>query len=96
MRISECKNACGKCFFLQCSTRLVGMRFWGHVPNSLRSKNMEKHIPYHLQKMVFLASKILLYPSGIGGKTFPLILNVVILQKVRNECVRFGAHIHRS
>jgi hypothetical protein len=39
---------CRKWFFPQCSTRLVGMRFWGHVPNSLRNKNMERHIPYLL------------------------------------------------
>jgi hypothetical protein len=35
---------CEKWFFSQCSTPLVGMRFWGHVPNSLRNKNMEMHI----------------------------------------------------
>jgi hypothetical protein len=39
---------CKKWFFSQCSTPLVGMRFWGHVPNSLRNKNMERHIPYLL------------------------------------------------
>jgi hypothetical protein len=38
----------GKGFFSQCSTVLVGMRVWGHVPNSLRNKNMERHIPYLL------------------------------------------------
>jgi hypothetical protein len=46
------------------------MRFWGHVPNSLRNKNMESNIPYPLQKMVFGASKTLLYPLGIGEKNF--------------------------
>jgi hypothetical protein len=39
---------CGKWFFSQCSTPLVGMRFWGHVPNSLWNKNTERHIPYLL------------------------------------------------
>jgi hypothetical protein len=39
---------CGKWFFSKCSTPLVGMRFGGHVPNSLRNKNMERHIPYLL------------------------------------------------
>jgi hypothetical protein len=39
---------CGKWFFLQCSAPLVGMRFWGYVPNSLRNKNMERLIPYLL------------------------------------------------
>jgi hypothetical protein len=38
----------GKWFFSQCSTPLVGMRFWGHVTNSLRNKNIERHIPYLL------------------------------------------------
>jgi hypothetical protein len=32
------------------------MRFWGHVPNSLRNKNMERHIPYLLFKMVLLGA----------------------------------------
>jgi hypothetical protein len=49
---------------------LVGMRFWGHVPNSLRNKDMERHMPYHLLKMVFLAFKTLLSPSGARGKNF--------------------------
>jgi hypothetical protein len=31
---------------------------------------MERHIPYPLQKMVFLASETLLYPSGIEEKNF--------------------------
>ena len=39
---------CGNWWFSQGSTPLVGMRFWGHVPNSLRNKNMERHIPYLL------------------------------------------------
>jgi ABC-type phosphate transport system ATPase subunit len=43
--------------------------------------------------MVFLAFKTLLSPSGIGKKTFLSTLNVMILQTVRNECVRFGGHV---
>jgi hypothetical protein len=39
---------CGKWFFSQCSTPLVDLRFWGHVPNSLRNKYMERLIPYLL------------------------------------------------
>jgi hypothetical protein len=35
-----------KMIFSQCSTPFLGMRFWRHVPNSLRNKNMERHIPY--------------------------------------------------
>jgi hypothetical protein len=69
------------------------MRFWGHVPNSLRNKNMERHNPYPLLKMVFLAFKTLLSPSCAGKKTFLSTLNVMILQTVRNECVRFGGHV---
>jgi ABC-type phosphate transport system ATPase subunit len=54
---------------------------------------MERHIPYLLLKMVFLAFETLLSPSGTGEKTFLSTLNVMILQMVRNECVRFGGHI---
>jgi hypothetical protein len=46
------------------------MRFWGHVPYSLRNKNMERHILYLLKKMVFLAFKTLLSPLGVGEKSF--------------------------
>jgi hypothetical protein len=31
---------------------------------------MERHGPYPLQKMAFLASETLLYPPGIGKKNF--------------------------
>jgi hypothetical protein len=66
------------------------MRFWKHVPNSLRNKNLEKHIPYLLEKMVFLAFKTLRVQ---GKNTFLSTLNVIILQTVKNECVRFGGHV---
>jgi hypothetical protein len=46
----------------------MGMRFWEHVPNTLRNKNMERHIPYVLLKIFFLAFKTLLFPSGAGEK----------------------------
>jgi hypothetical protein len=42
----------------------VGMRFYGHVPNSPRSKNPKEHISYLLEKVVFLDSKRLLSPLG--------------------------------
>jgi hypothetical protein len=84
---------CGRWFISQCSTPLVGMRFWGHVPNSLRNKNIERHIPYLLLKMVFFAFKTLLSLRAQGKKTFLSTLNVMILQTVRNECVRFGGHV---
>jgi hypothetical protein len=69
------------------------MRFWGHVPNSLRNKNMERHIPYLLLKMVFLAFKLCCPLWAQGKKTFLSTLNVMILQMVRNKCVRFGGHV---
>jgi hypothetical protein len=62
--------SCGKWFFSQCSTLPMGMRFCGHVPNSIRNKNMKFFNPYLLQKMAFLASKTLLSSSGIGEKNF--------------------------
>jgi ABC-type phosphate transport system ATPase subunit len=57
---------------------------------------MERHIPYLLLKMVFLAFKTLLSPLGVGKKTFLSTLNVMILQMVRNECVRFGGHVNKE
>jgi hypothetical protein len=66
---------------------------WGNEPNSLRNKNMERHIPYLLLKVVFLAFKTLLSPLVVGEKTFLSTLNVMILQTVKNECVRFGGHV---
>jgi hypothetical protein len=54
---------------------------------------MKRLIPYLLLKMVFLAFKTLLSPFCAGEKTFFSILNVTILQIVRNECVRFGGHV---
>jgi hypothetical protein len=61
---------CGNWFFSLCSTPPVGMNFWGHVPNSPINRNPKRLIPYLLQKMVFLGSETLLYPSGIGKKYF--------------------------
>jgi hypothetical protein len=43
--------------------------------------------------MVFLAFKTLLSPLGAREKTFLSTLNVMILQKVRNKCVRLGGHV---
>jgi hypothetical protein len=69
------------------------MRFCGHVPNSYRNKNLESIDPYLLSKMVFLALKVLLFPLSKGEKNFFPTLNVMILQMVRNECVRFSEHV---
>jgi hypothetical protein len=54
---------------------------------------MERHIPYLLLKMVFLAFKTLLSLWAQGKKTFLSTLNVMILQTVMNECVRFSGHV---
>jgi hypothetical protein len=43
--------------------------------------------------MVYLAFKTLLFPSDVGEKTFLSTLNAMILQTVRNECVRFGGQV---
>jgi hypothetical protein len=44
--------------------------------------------------MVFLALKILLYPLSIGNFYFFSTLNLMILQTIWNECVRFNGHIN--
>jgi hypothetical protein len=43
--------------------------------------------------MVFLAFKTLLSLKVQWKKTFFSTLNIMILQTVRNECVRFGGHV---
>jgi hypothetical protein len=55
-------SLCAKWCFFQGSICLVGMRFCWHVPNSPTNKNLKSLELYLLQKMVFLASKKLLYP----------------------------------
>jgi hypothetical protein len=55
---------------------------------------MEYNIPYPLEKVVFGASECLMYPSGIGKKNNSSTLNVMIFQTVKNECIRFGGHVH--
>jgi hypothetical protein len=78
----------------QGSMPCVGMRFCGHVPNSLRNKNPKRHISYLLGKVDFLDPKRLLSPFGRGKKkSLSSTLNVMILQMVRNDTVRFGRHI---
>jgi len=69
------------------------MRFWRHVRNSLKNYNMERHIPYVLKKMGFWAFKTLLSPLDAGEKTFLSDLNIMSLQMVRNEHLRFGGHV---
>jgi hypothetical protein len=43
--------------------------------------------------MVFWPSKLYCPLWAQGEKTFLSTLNVMILQTVRNECVRFGGHV---
>jgi hypothetical protein len=63
------------------------------IPNSPRNKNPKRHILYLLEKVVFWDPKRLLSPFGWGKKTFFSTLNVMILQMVRNESVRFVKHM---
>jgi hypothetical protein len=72
------------------------MRFCEHVLNSPRNKNPKRLITYLLEKVVFLDPKSLVSTSDRGKKTFSSTLNVMILQMVRNESVRFGRHIDRE
>ena len=77
-------------FFPRCSTFFVDMRLLRHVPKSLRNKISERHIPYSFQKMVFVAFKTLWH----GERTILSTWNVMNLQIIRNECIRFGGHAH--
>jgi hypothetical protein len=54
---------------------------------------MKSSNPYLRPKMVFLASETLLSLLDKWKKTFSSTLNVMILQMVKSECVRFGGHI---
>jgi hypothetical protein len=80
-----------KIIFSECYTSLVGRSFYRHMPNVLRNKNMEKHIPNRLKEMVFLTFKTLVSP--LDTRTFLSTVNVMILQRVRKKCVRFGGHV---
>jgi hypothetical protein len=81
-----------KMIFFSIFRTSCGYEIWGHVPNSLRNKNTERHIPYLLQKMVFWPSKLCCPLWVQGKKTFLSTFKVIILQTVRNECIRFGGH----
>jgi hypothetical protein len=82
-----------KWFFLQCSTSPVTMRICGHVPNSPMNRNPKRLIPYICQKWIFGPPKLYCTSRAWAEKTFWWTLNVMILQTVRNECLRFGGHI---
>jgi hypothetical protein len=84
---------CGNWWFFQGSTPHVGMRFCGHIPNSPRNKNPNRHISYLLEKVVFLDPKRLVSPWVGAEKTISSTLNVMISKMVRNEIVWFGRHV---
>ena len=84
---------CGKLFFWQPSTTLVNMRFCIHVPNSNKNKTMKFGNSYLCLKMIFWPPKHCCPSRAQWKKTFCLTLNIMILQTVRNEFVRFGGHV---
>jgi hypothetical protein len=58
---------------------------------------MERHIPYiYIKKWFFWPSKLCCPLRVQGKKTFWSTLNVMILQTVRNEYVRFGGHVEEE
>jgi hypothetical protein len=70
------------------------MRFCGHVPNSPRNKNSKRLISYLFEKSGFFGpQKIAILVWQGQKKLFFPTLNLIILQSVRNESVRFGRHI---
>jgi hypothetical protein len=69
------------------------MRFCGHVSNSHRNKNPNRHIPYLLWKVVFLVQKKTIVPLGQGKNNFFFNFECYNLANGKNENVRFGRHI---
>jgi hypothetical protein len=80
--------------------------FFLNVPHLLWVWNFEDMYLTHLEtriwkgtfhiyskKWFFWASKLCCPLRAQGKKTFLSTLNVMILQTVRNECVRFGGHV---
>jgi hypothetical protein len=55
---------------------------------------MERHIPYLLKKNGFFGLQNSVVPFGRREKTILSTLNIMILQMVRNEWVRFGGHVN--
>jgi hypothetical protein len=48
----------------------------------------------YFKKWFFWPSKLCCPLRAQGKKTFLSTLNVMILQRVRNECVRFSGYVH--
>jgi hypothetical protein len=72
------------------------MRFCGHEPNSPRNKNPKRLIPYLLEKVVIVDPKRLLTPLDGEKRTFSSTLNIMILQMIRTDSVRFGRLIDKE
>ena len=77
----------------QCSTPLVDIRFCGHLPTSPKTKNLKFYNSLLLKKMVFLTSQIWQYHLSVVGKPLFSTSNVMILQRVKSEDLRFGEHV---
>jgi hypothetical protein len=69
------------------------MRFYRHVPNSPKKKNLNGTFHIYLKKLFFWTPKDSCPPLAGAKNTFFKTLNVMILQMVRNESVSFGWHI---
>jgi hypothetical protein len=69
------------------------MRFCGHVPNSLRNKNLKRLILNLLERVVSFYPKKLLSPFGKGKKNFFFNFECYDLANIRNESVKFGRHV---
>jgi hypothetical protein len=66
------------------------MRFWGYFLTQ-KQEYGEAHSISIVKNGFFGLQNCLLRVQG--KKTFLSTLNVMILQTVRNECVRFGGHV---
>jgi hypothetical protein len=84
---------CGKWFFPQCFIALVDMRFGDMYLTHLETRIWRGTFHIYFRKWFFWPSKLCCSFRAQGKKTFWSTLNVMILQTVRNECVRFGGHV---
>jgi hypothetical protein len=71
----------------------VGVRSCRHAPNSTKNKIVTPTIHIDSKKWFFRPPKLCCPPSIERKKTFKSTLNVMILQMIRSECVRFGGHV---
>jgi hypothetical protein len=84
-------------------TPLREMIFFLNVPHLLRVWDFEDMYLTHLETRIWRGTFhiyfkkwffTLLSSLGIGKKSFLSTLNIMILQMVRNEHLRFGGHVH--